>query len=41
MLGFTLTDLFNLGVWAILLLVLLAQLIRSIRLVPTRKAYIV
>ncbi|MGA9525169.1 MAG: stomatin-like protein [Myxococcaceae bacterium] len=35
------TTMFNLAVWGVLLLVLMLQLVRSIRLVPTKKAYIV
>lgn len=36
-----LSSLFNFGVWAILLLIFLSQLVRSIRTVPQRYAYIV
>ncbi len=35
------TTIFNLAVWGVLLLVLMFQLVRSIRLVPTKKAYLV
>ena len=39
--GFAITDLFNLAVWGVLFLGVLVSLIRSIQLVPTQKAYIV
>jgi len=39
--GASAEDLFNMVVWGLIFLVLIVQFIRSIRLVPTRKAYIV
>ena len=37
----TVFEIFNLTVWAVLLLVLIVKFLRSIRLVPTQSAYIV
>ena len=34
-------SMFNTGVWTVLLLILLVQIVRSIRLVPNQKAYVV